>query len=722
MKHVYLFLIGIMFCGVMTAQTNYDIQIAGTELTSANAGAINNTNFPNLGLTEGTITYDHIEKTITLNEVKANVSGDNIFIWIPTSAEDTEYKINLIGNNGITTQSYSVSIAKNLTIEGDGSLELSSSVSGIVVELYATLTISNTTLKILATNYGIRGYTGAEGETLIIEKSNLNVTGYNDGSICKFQTINFEDCSIVQPEGAFVFPNGSAGKAVMLNGAVVKEEVIIEPYYDGILIAGSGVNSGNANAIDDNNFPNLELQSGTITYAHDTKTFTLNSVNANVFSECLIYITDGAENADYKINLIGNSVINVEGHNAIWTFRNLTIQGNGSLELVSNTSCGIYVNNSTLNIKNTKVEAKGNWGIAGVNGSSGEILIIDNSTVKATGSNGSICLFQSITHPNCKIIQPEGAAVANNGSNGQAVMLNGSVVKSEVVIVPFYGIQIAGTKLNSVNAGNINNTNFPNLGLTEGTITYDHIGKTFTLTDVIATVTSGMFIEILNTAEDADYKINLIGNSVITVESHGIWTSRNLAVEGNGSLEIVSSGVGFFVDDNSTLYIKNTKVEVKGVFGIKGVNGTMGEILIIENSTVKATGSSGSICDLQSITHPECKIIQPEGAAVANNGSDGQAVMLNGSLVKSEVILTPNSGVNDVDAETAFSIYPNPANNLINIITENANELITISDLSGKVVYSEQASKKQNSIDISQLSVGMYIVRIGEKATKFVKE
>ncbi|NLL27247.1 MAG: T9SS type A sorting domain-containing protein [Bacteroidales bacterium] len=534
--------------------------------------------------------------------------------------------------------------------------------------------------------------------------------------------------SIIEKELADAYynfaPESAGAKKIILpaTGAVVKEEVIIEPYYDGILIAGSGVNSGNANAIDDNNFPNLELQSGTITYAHDTKTFTLNSVNANVFSECLIYITDGAENADYKINLIGNSVINVEGHNAIWTFRNLTIQGNGSLELVSNTSCGIYVNNSTLNIKNTKVEAKGNWGIAGVNGSSGEILIIDNSTVKATGSNGSICLFQSITHPNCKIIQPEGAAVANNGSNGQAVMLNGSVVKSEVVIVPFYGIQIAGTKLNSVNAGNINNTNFPNLGLTEGTITYDHIGKTFTLTDVIATVTSGMFIEILNTAEDADYKINLIGNSVITVESHGIWTSRNLAVEGNGSLEIVSSGVGFFVDDNSTLYIKNTKVEVKGVFGIKGVNGTMGEILIIENSTVKATGSSGSICDLQSITHPECKIIQPEGAAVANNGSDGQAVMLNGSLVKSEVILTPNSGVNDVDAETAFSIYPNPANNLINIITENANELITISDLSGKVVYSEQASKKQNSIDISQLSVGMYIVRIGEKATKFVKE
>ena len=69
-----------------------------------------------------------------------------------------------------------------------------------------------------------------------------------------------------------------------------------------------------------------------------------------------------------------------------------------------------------------------------------------------------------------------------------------------------------------------------------------------------------------------------------------------------------------------------------------------------------------------------------------------------------------------------MSVYPNPASNFINVISENANELITISDLSGKVVYSEQASEKQSVINISQLSAGMYIVRIGDKATKFVKE
>ena len=75
----FLFIIGFMLCGIINAQSNYGIKIAGTELTSDNAGAINNTNFPNLILNEGTISYDSSTKTITLNEVNANIKP-GIFI------------------------------------------------------------------------------------------------------------------------------------------------------------------------------------------------------------------------------------------------------------------------------------------------------------------------------------------------------------------------------------------------------------------------------------------------------------------------------------------------------------------------------------------------------------------------------------------------------------------------------------------------------------------
>ena len=540
-------------------------------------------------------------------------------------------------------------------------------------------------------------------------------------------TITLTNCAITKPEGAIINTNGSNGQAVMLNGNVVKTEVVIEPIVSyNIYIAETKLTNANAWAINNDNFPNLGLTSGTITYSHSAKTITLNGVNANITKDYIkfIDISNNAKDTVYKINLIGDNVIG-SGSATIFTYQDLIINGNGSLKVTSDYNCGINAI-KTLSIENTTVEAIGGWGFSGIDGNSGETLIIENSNVKVTGSNGgSIRNFQTITLINCEITQPEGAEVADNGTSGQAVMLNGNVVKTEVVIEPIaitkYGIYIAGTELTSANVDNINNDKFSNLGLETGSISYDHNTKTFTLNELSANVNSNYFIYITESAEDVEYKINLIGYTHISAST--LRTARNLIIEGGDSLKIItSSNEGIFVDVNATLTIKNTTVEADAAWGIVGYDGTKGENLIIEKSTVRATGNSGSIGYFQSITLIDCEITQPEGAVIGTYSTSGQAVMLGGYIVTSEVVIEPKTGINNFSSEAAFSIYPNPANNILNIISENANELITISDISGKIVYSEKTSDKQSSINISQLSAGMYIIRIGSKTAKFVKE
>ena len=264
---------------------------------------------------------------------------------------------------------------------------------------------------------------------MVIENSYVKATGNTYGSISDFKNINLIGCAITQPAGAVVEDNGSSGKAVMLNGSVVKTEVIIQPISYGIQIAGTNLTSGNVGAIKNENFPNLGLTSGTITYNHDTKTFTLDGVNANVSSGNFIHITELADVAEYKINLIGNNVINTADA-SIKIYRNLNIEGSGSLKLTANIGSGIYVL-STLTIRNTNIEAKGAWGIAGLNGKNGEKLMIENSTVKATGPSGSMCNFQNITLNSCEITKPVGAEVGYNVSNGQGIMVGGYVVISK---------------------------------------------------------------------------------------------------------------------------------------------------------------------------------------------------------------------------------------------------------------------------------------------------
>ena len=491
----------------------------------------------------------------------------------------------------------------------------------------------------------------------------------------------------------------------------------------GIKIAGTGLNSDNAGAINGDKFPYLTLNQGSITYDHSKKTFTLTDVNAKVTAESFMDIQSSAEAGEYKINLVGENIINTEYY-TFCTYQYLTIEGSGSLNVKSENGTGIYVR-SKLTIRNTTVEVTGKWAIAGFNGTSNENLKIENSHVKTYSNDGCICYFQNITLTDCDITKPADAEVAASASYAYSVMSNDTVVKAEVVIKPNsitnYGIFVANTELNSANIETINNDSFPGLGLTSGTITYDHSTKTFTLDGVKANVTDGNFIRISNLSDIAEYKINLINDNAITLDAASIVTYRSLTIEGDGSLKNTSASYsGFYI--LSSLTIKNTTVEAIGEWGIAGENGKIGEKLIIENSTVKATGTSGSISDFQTINLINCEITKPAGAIVDNNGSNGQAVMLGGAVVTSEVVITPKTGIDNVESELIFSIYPNPASNIINIVAEKANELITISDLSGKIVYSEQASEKQSSINISQLSAGMYIIRIGNAEAKFVKE
>ena len=73
-----------------------------------------------------------------------------------------------------------------------------------------------------------------------------------------------------------------------------------------------------------------------------------------------------------------------------------------------------------------------------------------------------------------------------------------------------------------------------------------------------------------------------------------------------------------------------------------------------------------------------------------------------------------------------FSLYPNPVNNVLNVVVKNEMTInnLSITDLNGRVVSS--SSSVINSIDVSDLSSGVYFISIetneGKGTAKFVKK
>ena len=129
-----------------------------------------------------------------------------------------------------------------------------------------------------------------------------------------------------------------------------------------------------------------------------------------------------------------------------------------------------------------------------------------------------------------------------------------------------------------------------------------------------------------------------------------------MTLTGGGTLNVSAlSECGIYLND-ADLTINDCIVNVKGVYGIAGRDGS-NEKLLIRNATVTAEGEQGSICDLASLTLEYSNITQPSGARFDESA---HAVVLNGEKVKSKIVITRDpAGINTptIDTATKQGIY-----------------------------------------------------------------
>ena len=78
-------------------------------------------------------------------------------------------------------------------------------------------------------------------------------------------------------------------------------------------------------------------------------------------------------------------------------------------------------------------------------------------------------------------------------------------------------------------------------------------------------------------------------------------------------------------------------------------------------------------------------------------------------------ILNPSSvGVLE-NEETSFEVYPNPANETIQVNSEKPFERVNIYDLNGKMHFSQMTNSSiQQNLNISELASGVYIIELEE--------
>ena len=618
MRMFFMLVIMMMTSAFATAQETYGIKVAGEYVTSDNY----------LDLTEisgvsGKVYFDPNTRTLMLDNATIEADGSNAIL-----NQDCKYLvIELIGTNTINvTGSAGIYLQEETSILGTSSSKLTiTSDKGAVLFENSPLEINNCWLEVEG-KWGISAVANVAEEVLTIRNSHVEATG-STGSICDIANLVLDNCSITQPVGAKF---DARNNAVVLNGEMVTDKVVIKPDSYGIKIAGVDVTALNCKDLSV-----IDGVDGKMSYNPETKTLTMEDVTINITGEKVGIWNRGIKGL--KINLVGNNTI-TSSEAGITIGQPSTISGSGTLRLKSSNNCGIYLP-SSLAVEGIKLYAEGKWGIAGqVFQTSGNVLTICNAYVEVTGSKGSILEVEDLVLDGCSITQPSGAEF---DAKYHSVLLNGEVVTDKVVIEPdSYGFKIAGVDVTALNCKDLSV-----IDGVDGKISYDAETNTLTMEDVTINATD---INGIVNYYVKGLKIKLFGNNIITTNRACITIFETSTISGSGTLSLKSSGdCGLYM--HTSLSVEGVKLYAEGKYGVAGNDGKSGEILTLRNAYVEATGSDGSICDLQNLIFDGCSITQPTGAAFDANV---HAVALNGKVVTDKVVIEPvANGISDITTD-----------------------------------------------------------------------
>ena len=608
----------------------YGIMIAGSKsVTSLNCNDLSI-----LEGVEGKVSYNDETKTLTMKDATIKTSfGRGYGIW----SNQKDLKIEVFGNNSITMTDDCIRIPYGATICGSGTLRLKSTdYCGIIYG--SSLTVEGVKLYTEG-HLGITGYYGTNEETLTVRNAYVEATG-SQGSICDLQNLVLDGCSIIQPEGA-----AFKAHAVALNGEVVTDKVVIEPSY-GIKIAGEEVTRYNCNDLSV-----IEGVSGKVSFDAATKTLTLD--NATIASTKEPAIRNN-QCEGLVIKVLGKNDITTTKAVGVYVVRPTTISGIGGSSLL-NIKAGnsaMHMSYTPLTIQDCDVTAVGTYGISGY-GINNDVLTIRNSRVKAKGCEGDLNDYEeygSITDLNdlvlegCHFTLPGDAMF--NDELGRVVDGSGGWITTDTVVIEpdSYGIGVADKEVTTLNYKDLSSI----YGVS-GSASYDPDTKTLTLDNATIERNSTDGTGIVNKTV-SDFTVKLIGNNTVTADLASMVLNQTSTITGDGSLHLTSKRFCGLDMESASVTINNTSLFVKGGYGIAGFIGAETEVLTVRNSYVEAEGSgSGSISLISDLILDNCAITQPVGAEFDANQ---KAVVLNGELLKSKVVIEPvTNGISDITTD-----------------------------------------------------------------------
>ena len=166
----------------------YGIKIAGAQVTHENYN-----NLSVINGVSGTVRFDPFTKTLTLINASIDAGSRGYAI----SNLNPDLKIQVIGTNVVKSSQAAIVLNKPITIQGDGTLNVTSTVDCGFYINNSSLTIENCTVNTTG-KWGISGNTNSTQDIVTIRDATVTAQG-SSGSICDIVKLTLDDVVITSP-------------------------------------------------------------------------------------------------------------------------------------------------------------------------------------------------------------------------------------------------------------------------------------------------------------------------------------------------------------------------------------------------------------------------------------------------------------------------------------------------------------------------------------------
>jgi hypothetical protein len=244
-------------------------------------------------------------------------------------------------------------------------------------------------------------------------------------------------------------------------------------------------------------------------------------------------------------------------------------------------------------------------------------------------------------------------------------------------------------------------------------------------------------------ADESDITLTLVGENTLVggTISTGIrlpWTNASniLTINGNGSLNVSSGLAGIGVERGATLNINSGVVFASSIDNSGSTNGTVnynGGIVFVGDSEKDkfdraiefVSTLNGTIKDLSA----EVSELKADTTHLHSliRALELDTVKLNDSIrtLLQQLADCEKSGTSNANLlpQEHIQVFPNPVNYELQITNYewNAGDVVELFDMNGRRVYTRSLSGTETTIDMSNFQSGNYILRIGSRVAKVVK-